>query len=244
MVQITNSSPYVAGSLADTVQCYAAYYATKGTDRNSLYNPGVLFQVLAQDAAMIRAMRAVDLNAESAKLLDVGCGDGSTFWTLLRLGFKPENLHGVDIQSELIDKARSRHPLIHFDAVDATRLPFEDGTFDLVMESMMFIHATDTQLAQRIAAEMLRVTKPGGKILISDWRYAKPRNLNYQAVTRKRINSLFDVGNRTRTQSRHRGALLPPVGRFFSTHFSSSYFVVQKLFPFLTGHVVTVLKKT
>ena len=243
MSVVSNPQPLLSSNPAEVQTFYESYYTRKGTDRNSLYNPGVLFQVLAQDAALIRAMRTVNLNADSAKLLDVGCGDGSSLWLLLRLGFKPENLHGVDIQPELIGKARSRHPLIHFDAVDATQLPFEDSAFDMVMESMMFIHATDSQLAQNIAAEMLRVTRPGATLLLSDWRYAKPRNPNYQAVTKKRINSLFGVGHCTRMQSRHRGALLPPVGRFLSKHVPSSYFVVQKLCPFFTGHMVTVLEK-
>jgi ubiquinone/menaquinone biosynthesis C-methylase UbiE len=111
------------------------------------------------------------------------------------------------------------------------------------MESTMFIHATDEELARRIAAEMIRVTKPGGALLISDWRYAKPRNRHYKAVTGERLAGLFEMGVLTQFQNRYRGSLLPPVGRFFSKRSAWSYFAVQALFPFLTGHMVTVLKK-
>jgi ubiquinone/menaquinone biosynthesis C-methylase UbiE len=230
--------------VADAQECYADYYAKKGIDRNSLlHNPSVLFQVLAQDAAMIRGLQSVGLDPQMARVLDVGCGEGASLWLLMRLGFEPNNLHGVDLLESRIAAARNRHPLIHFDCADATRLPFEDDSFDLVMESTMFIHATDEALAQKIAAEMIRVTKPEGTLLICDWRYAKPRNRHYKAVTNKRLAGLFQAGTRTEVHKKYRGSLLPPVGRFFSRYSAWSYFAVQALFPFLTGHMVTVLKK-
>ena len=224
---------------------YKQYYASKGVDRNDLLsNPGVTFQVLAQDAAIIRALRSSGLNPSTCRVLDVGCGNGSSLWLFLRLGFQPDNLYGVDIQQDLVDHARRIHPLIHFQSADATRLPYEDDSFDLVTEFMMFIHATDEKLASSIAREMVRVTKPGGTLLLADWRYAKVRNRNYKAVTRRRIAQLFRTRSVTEVSARYRGALLPPVGRFLSRHLPSSYFVAQKLFPILTGNIVTVLRKT
>jgi ubiquinone/menaquinone biosynthesis C-methylase UbiE len=231
-------------ALATIQGFYADYYAKKGVDRNSLlHNPSVLFQVLAQDAAMIRGLQSVGLDPQTARVLDVGCGDGASLWLLMRLGFEANNLHGVDLLESRIASARTRHPSIHFDCADATHLPFEDGSFDVVMESTMFIHATDEALARKIAAEMTRVTKPGGTLLISDWRYAKPRNRHYKAVTSKRLAALFQTDVLTEFQNRFRGSLLPPVGRFFSKHSAWSYFAVQTLFPFLNGHMVTILKK-
>lgn len=230
--------------IADTRDLYQDYYAKKGVDRNSLlHNPSVLFQVLAQDAAMIRGLQSAGLDRQTARVLDVGCGDGASLWLLMRLGFEANNLHGVDLLESRIASARTRHPLIHFDCADATHLPFEDDGFDLVMESTMFIHATDEDLARKIAAEMIRVTKPGGTLLISDWRYAKPRNRHYKAVTSQRLARLFQTDVLTELQNRYCGSLLPPVGRFFSRRSAWSYFAVQALFPFLTGHMVTVFKK-
>ena len=244
MGQTSEAIATLKTDVADTRDLYQDYYAKKGGDRNSLlHNPGVLFQVLAQDAAMIRGLRSVELDPQAARVLDVGCGDGASLWLLLRLGFEACNLHGVDLLESRVAAARARHPLMHFDCADATRLPFEDGSFDLVMESTMFIHATDEELARKIAAEMIRVTKPGGTLLISDWRYAKPRNRHYKAVTSERLAGLFATGALTQFQNRYRGSLLPPVGRFFSRHSAWSYFAVQALFPFLSGHMVTVLKK-
>src|SRR5216683_1214156 len=227
-----------------TEQCYREYNARKGVGRNSLLqNPEVLFQSLAKDAAMVRAMRWIKPNPDSARVLDVGCGEGDSLWVVLRLGFEPANLFGVDIQEEKIIQAKATNPLVNFECADATSLGFDDETFDIAMESMMFLQLTDDEIARRIASEMIRVTKPGGVLLISDWRYSKPGSKEFKGVSRKRIKELYQVGKQTRVRRTFRGALIPPVGRFLSKHVPSAYFAVQKLMPFLTGQVVTVLEK-
>ncbi|HYT23448.1 MAG TPA: class I SAM-dependent methyltransferase [Candidatus Polarisedimenticolia bacterium] len=229
---------------AATAQCYREYNAKKGVGRNDLlHNAEVLFQTLARDAAMVRAMQWIKASPESARVLDVGCGEGDSLWVLLRLGFEPANLSGVDIQEDKIIQAKATNPLVNFECADATSLAFNDGTFDIAMESMMFLQLTDDDVARRIASEMIRVTKPGGILLVSDWRYSKPGSKEFKGVSRKRIAALYQVGKQTRVQRTFRGALIPPVGRFLSKHVPFAYFAVHKLMPFLTGQVVTVLEK-
>ncbi len=227
-----------------TEQCYREYNSRKGEGRHSLlHNPEVLFQSLALDAAKVRAIGSIALEPQTARVLDVGCGEGGSLWLLLRLGFRPENLFGVDIQEERIWRARGMYPHISFKCADATSLAFGDETFDMAMESMMFLQLTDDDVARRIAAEMIRVTKQGGILLVADWRYSKPGSKEFKGVSRKRIADLYQVGKQTRVHRTFRGALVPPVGRFFSKHLPSAYFAVHKLVPFLTGQVVTVLEK-
>jgi len=43
-----------------------------------------------------------------------GCGDGDSLWIVLRLGFEPANLFGVDIQEDRIRKAKAKIPLVKF----------------------------------------------------------------------------------------------------------------------------------
>src|SRR5205814_2087351 len=153
---------------------YRTYYAKKGAERNSLlHNPEVLFQVLAQDAAMFRALRFIGLNPPATRVLDVGCGNGSSLLTLLRVGFLPDRLNGVDLQEDRICAARQKLPGVNLECGDATKLKHPSESFDLLLESTMFIHSVDDDLSRRIATEMLRVTKAGGHILLCDWRYAK-----------------------------------------------------------------------
>jgi ubiquinone/menaquinone biosynthesis C-methylase UbiE len=224
---------------------YRHYYAAKGAERNSLLrNPGVLFQNLAQEAAMVRAVQLIQPNPLETRVLDVGCGEGSSLITFLRLGFIPGNLHGIDLQESRIRLAKERCPGMNFQCGDATKLEYATGSFDLVCESTMFIHSVDEELSRRIAGEMLRVTKPGGHILLSDWRYGKPGSHAHKALTQKRIGGLFHAGGETVRCGVFPGPLVPPVGRFFSRRLPSAYFLVRGLFPFLVGQVTTVLRKS
>lgn len=223
---------------------YREYYRKKGADRNSLlHNPEVLYQSLAQEAALVRALQSIDPNPEMAWVLDVGCGGGTTLLTFLRLGFTPDNLYGIDFQDERIAQVREKCPSIHFAYGDATGLEFANDTFDLVHEATMFIHSVDEELSRKIATEMLRVTKPGGHILLCDWRYAKPGSVAHQAVTQNRIAGLFEVGRQTSRCGVLAGPLLPPIGRFLSRRLPAAYFLVSALLPFLVGQVTTVLRK-
>jgi ubiquinone/menaquinone biosynthesis C-methylase UbiE len=224
---------------------YREYYAAKGADRNSLlHNPEVLYQSLAQEASLVRALQSIHPDHEATRVLDVGCGAGGTLLTFLRLGFIPGNLHGIDFQEERIAQARGKCPGIHFEHGDATKLEFASESFDLVHEATMFIHSVDEELSQKIAGEMVRVTKQGGHILLCDWRYSKPGSNAHRALTLKRIATLFQVGRQTNRCGVFAGPLVPPVGRFFSRRLPSAYFLVQGLFPFLVGQMTTVLRKS
>jgi len=224
---------------------YRAYYAAKGAERNSLlHNPEVLFQNLAQEAALVRALQAIRPNPEAARVLDVGCGDGTRLVGFLRLGFAPDNLYGIDFQEERIARAKEKCASIHFAHGDATRLEYASETFELVHEATMLIHSVDEELSRKIAGEMMRVTKPGGHVLLCDWRYSKPGSNAHKAVTQKRIGELFQVGSQTSRCGIFAGPLVPPVGRFFSRRLPSAYFLVRGLFPFLVGQMTTVLRKS
>jgi SAM-dependent methyltransferase len=225
-------------------QYYRDYDARKGPLRNDLLrNPEVLFQVLAADASMLSALRSIGPDPARAKVLDVGCGDGSSLLPLLRLGFEPSNLYGVDIRGEQIVVAQARYPGLRLQCSDASSLEFPDGTFDIVQESMMFLQMTDQELEKKVAQQMIRVTKPGGHLLLSDWRYGKPGIAEFKPMNRERIARLFNVGSQTIVRKTFPGSLVPPVGRFFSKNLPSTYFAVRRLLPFLVGQKVTVLQK-
>jgi SAM-dependent methyltransferase len=223
---------------------YERYYAKHGANRNDpLKNSGVTFQLFAFERANIRALQRLDLDRETAKVLDVGCGTGSSLLQFIKLGFRPENLTGVDSGSERIEQARERFPSAAFRCESAEQMSFPDATFDLTFESTLFMMLTSEDVARRIASEMLRVTRPGGYIMMADWRYAEPRSTDHRAMTGKRISMLFDIGGKTRMVARERGALVPPLGRFLSRRLPSLYFIVQGLLPFAVGQLTTVLQK-
>ena len=61
----------------DTSEWYIKYYASKGKNRNDLLrNKGVLFQTLAFEKSIVKAFYNVNVEADLATVLDVGCGGG------------------------------------------------------------------------------------------------------------------------------------------------------------------------
>jgi len=221
------------------------YYQKKGQDRNDLLaNPEVLFQHLAFECAIVSALRsAKNLNRESSRILDVGCGGGGGLTRFIQLGFSPNNIYGIDIIEERISEGQKKYPNLNFVCDDAASMPYESNMFDLVMESTMFVQITDEKLSQKISQEMLRVTKPDGYILLIDWRYGKPGNDNYLAVSQKRITKLFSVGSLSDVVCQQSGALVPPIGRAVSKYLPSAYFLLRTIFPILVGSKATLLKK-
>jgi ubiquinone/menaquinone biosynthesis C-methylase UbiE len=223
---------------------YREYYSKKGADRNDLRtNGGVLFQTLAMEASIVRAARAILLDPAEARILDVGCGGAVDLYQIFRLGYRPENLTGIDILPNRLAEARERYPQTRFFRGDASEMEFEDAAFDIVYEGGMFATLVDDDLCAGIAQEMIRVCRPGGYLFLVDWWMPKPFDPNYKALTRQRLRRLFPVGSRSRLVGAFRGALVPPIGRFLSAHASSLYFPMAAVFPFLVGQVAYVLQK-
>ena len=101
------------------------------------------------------------------RALDVACGAGQTAIPMSRAGAK---VTGVDIATNLIEQARTRAQAENLDARfeegDAEMLPFEDSSFDLVISLIGAMFAPRPDL---VAAELKRVCRPGGKIIMGNW---------------------------------------------------------------------------
>lgn len=208
-----------------------------------LLNPEVDFQTMSINWAFLKGLRAASIRSESSVGLEVGCGNGGFLLQLLQWGFSPQNLYGVDVLEDRISDAKLRNSLVNFQYQDAQRLSFQDGYFDFVFCNGLFIQMIDRHLRTRVAEEMLRVLKPGGHVLVSDWKWSRPGNTNYLGLNRADIRRMFGDGERSFLQTSIAGALAPPVGRFLSKSLPSTYFLWAKIFPFLVAHEVTVLRK-
>ena len=103
------------------------------------------------------------------KVLDLGCGDGTTAIPEARLG---ANVLGVDIASNLVEKGNIRAKNegltnIKFQEGDATNLQeLKDEEFDLVVSIFGAMFAPKPF---DVAKEMVRVTRPGGRIIMGNW---------------------------------------------------------------------------
>jgi len=97
------------------------------------------------------------------RALDVGTGAGT-----LALALAPlvREVVGVDIVKELLERARANAPAnVTFVEGDATNLPLESESFDLVCTRRTLHHITHPEPA---LAEMVRVTAPGGRVFVDD----------------------------------------------------------------------------
>jgi len=103
------------------------------------------------------------------KILDLGCGDGTTALPAARLG---ADVLGVDIASNLVEAGNSRAAQAglsncRFQEGDASDLSgLENKTFDRVISIFGAMFAPKPF---EVAKEMVRVTKPGGRIVMGNW---------------------------------------------------------------------------
>lgn len=111
-----------------------------------------------------------ELGVESGtKVLDLGCGDGTTALPAAKLGAR---VLGVDISRNLVEAGNRRAreaglENLEFRHGDATSLEgIADGSFDLVVS---IFGAMFAPRPNDVARQMVRVTRPGGRIVMGNW---------------------------------------------------------------------------
>lgn len=102
-----------------------------------------------------------------SRMLDVGCGAGQIAIPAARAGV---HVTGVDIATNLIEYARARASVdgvaVQFDEGDAEELPYPDASFDVVVS---LVGAMFAPRPERVAAELVRVCRSGGRIMMVNW---------------------------------------------------------------------------
>jgi SAM-dependent methyltransferase len=180
----------------------------RDADRYSLRDPANLYIAHAIERGLRRALaRHWPRSLAEARILDVGCGNGSWLRMLMRLGARPEGLTGIDLMPPVIEAARTVNPsAIKFLCSSAAALEFASVSFDLVCQSMVFSSVLDGATRARIAAEMRRVAKPDGLIISYDFFVRSPRNRDTCAIGRRELARLFPGATMhfTRSCSRRR----------------------------------------
>jgi demethylmenaquinone methyltransferase/2-methoxy-6-polyprenyl-1,4-benzoquinol methylase len=97
------------------------------------------------------------------KILDLAAGTGSSSIVFVREGVK---VVAADFSNGMLEEGRKRHPELEFVFADAAALPFADEEFDTVTISFGIRNVEKTEVA---LAEMLRVLKPGGKLVVCEF---------------------------------------------------------------------------
>lgn len=122
------------------------------------------------DRALKRQVLARAALAGGEEVLDVGCGTGTLAVAAAR-GAPGVMVTGLDADASILAKARKRAASagdqIRFDEGRSTALPYEDASFDVVLSTLFFHHLPDEQKHQT-ASELVRVLRPGGRVVIGD----------------------------------------------------------------------------
>lgn len=111
-----------------------------------------------------------------ASVLDVGCGTGTLAITAKRISPTTVKVYGTDAAPEMIEKAREKAAnaglQVDFQPGLVEAIHFPDASLDVVLSSFM-LHHLPGELKQRAFAEIYRVLKPGGRLLVVDFEPPK-----------------------------------------------------------------------
>ncbi len=170
-------------------------------------------------------------------LLDVGSGYGDLLRWLQTQGAPAEALRGIDVLEERVMAARERVPDASFEVADARAIPLPDAGVDAVVMSTVLSSVIERADRKRIAAEVVRVLRPGGVILCYDIRYWSPRNRAVRPVGLAELARLFP-GAEVETQSL---TLIPPLARRLGAATSALYAPLASVPPLRT-HLFAVIR--
>jgi tRNA (uracil-5-)-methyltransferase TRM9 len=121
------------------------------------------------------------------KILDYGCGNGRL---LEILNDKKVDYTGADISGELIKLAKQKYAgkNAKFNKITSSgSLPFPDNYFNVIISIAVFHHFPENY-AKKMAKELHRILKPGGKIVITVWNLEQER---FQKFTKDNSKDLY-----------------------------------------------------
>jgi SAM-dependent methyltransferase len=225
---------------AQRVRAAYARRAKLGLDeRYAYWEPANLFIFQARERTLLRVLHGANmLPLAGRRVLDAGCGDGSVLRDLLRYGANAVDLRGIDLLPDRVARARELVQGATIVAGDVQAMPYEDGSFDLVLAFTLLSSVKDAAARLRVASELRRVTKPGGLIVVYDF-WINPFNRDVKALRRGSLRRLFEGCDALF----HGTTLAPPLTRLLlkapGGWLAASFLEV---IPFLKTHYIAAIR--
>jgi len=226
------------------VQAVAERYARRvDTDRYSILRPDVWQLLQERQRALLRRFSRHGLtDLPALQLTEVGCGSGGNLLEMLRLGFAPEHLQGIELLPERHAMARRVLPpatrLWLGDAAQPAQAPIAPASQHLVLQATVFSSLLDDAFQQRLADTLWGWLRPGGALIWYDFTMNNPRNRDVRGVPLSRLRALFPQGR----VSAERVTLAPPLARLVCGWHPSLYTVLNAV-PLLRSHVLAWVEK-
>lgn len=123
-------------------------------------------RAIVQERYELKILRSMTTLKNPVSVLEIGCGNG-TGSKLIRKYFNPGRITCIDLDPRMIRIAerRNRDADTSFILMDASKLGFDDSSFDVVFDFGIIHHIPDWQSCIK---EMYRVLKPGGELILED----------------------------------------------------------------------------
>ena len=161
----------------------------------------------------------VDDIPHESNILDIGCGTGRNMKIKTNYNHK---FKGIDMCKSFVDICKSQK----LDVIQGNmkKLPYEDDSFEYIMNIACFHHLSDERGRIQALQEMKRIIKPGGKILLSVWSITQPEK------TRRIFES---YGDTFVSWKKHNGDVIDRYYYIFGID------EICRLFEFVGLHIVT-----
>lgn len=144
------------------------------------YDP-ITQHVLPPNETWVRQGLVDRVRCHPRRILDLGCGTGSTT-LLLKRSFPAAEVIGLDLSPYMLvvaaEKAQNARLSVQFQQGNAEQTGFPAASFDLVTASLLF-HETPAPVSCAILRESFRLLKPGGEVLILDGNQATLRQASW-----------------------------------------------------------------
>ena len=240
-----NSAPASASALdagltaLEEARLRRAYAHRSDGDLYSWFNAAHLYAMQEIERELLRGLHRHGFQAlAQQRVLEIGCGSAVWLREFVKWGAQPGRLAGVDLLDERITHARTVCPAgFRLAAGSATTLDFSDGAFDIVIQSLVFTSILDRGVRHRVAAEMLRVVRPGGLVVWYDYHFDNPWNPDTRGVPAREIPRLFP-GCRI---ERQRITLAPPLARAIARRSRVAYAILSAV-PVLKTHYLAFIR--
>ncbi|MFN8670985.1 MAG: methyltransferase domain-containing protein [Candidatus Sericytochromatia bacterium] len=170
------------------------------------------------------------------KIMEVGFGNGSDILNLIKYGAAPRNIYGTERSKDNYENFKYKVPDANLRKVDNFILPYPNNLFDIVIQSNVLSSINDEDSRKKLASEMFRLIKKGGKVFSYDKKSVVNNNI---AINKAELKKLFPEATNIITKNI---TLNEGMAQFFA---DKSIVLCQILedFSFLNSHYYTIIEK-
>jgi ubiquinone/menaquinone biosynthesis C-methylase UbiE len=207
-------------------------------DIYSHMNPSNLFMVQGRQRAVLRLLKKYKVHTlNNQRIIEIGCGSGGVIAEYLTWGAAPNNLYGFDLLFNRLRDASNILPHLSWICANGQNIPYKSGAFDIALQYTAFSSILDDDIKRQVAAEMVRVLKPGGIIIWYDF-WLNPTNRQTKGIRKQELLSLFPKC----VLEFNKITLAPPiVRRIVPVSWGFAYFL--ETVKFLNTHYLVVIRQ-